>query len=53
MNDDDTQFYSPTQSDHDRSSPTESDAVRHGPTDLQKRSEFHTLTTRDVMKIFE
>src|SRR2546429_3042693 len=53
MNDDDTQFYSPTQSDHDRPSPTESDAVRHGPTEQQRRSEFHTLTTRDVMKIFD
>src|SRR6266446_4288975 len=53
MNNDDTQFHSPTRSDHDRPSPTESDAVRHGPTELQKRSEFHTLTTRDVMKIFE
>ena len=53
MNDDDIQLDSPTQSDHDRPSPTESDAVRHGPTDQQRRSEFHTLTTRDVMKIFE
>ncbi len=53
MNDDDIQLDSPTQSDHDRPSPTESDAVRHGPTDQQRRSEFHTLTTRDVMKIFD
>src|SRR6266436_7479447 len=53
MNDDDIQYNSPTQSDHDRPSPTESDAVRHSPTELQKRSEFHTLTTRDVMKIFD
>src|SRR5439155_19031414 len=53
MNDDDIQYNSPTQSDHDRPSPTESDAVRHGPTDQQRRSEFHTLTTRDVTKIFE
>jgi hypothetical protein len=53
MHNDDTQLNSPTTSDRDRPSPTESDAVRHGPTDLQTRSEFHTLTTRDVMKIFE
>src|SRR5882724_13161983 len=53
MSDDDTQLKSPTTSDQDRPSPTESDAVRHSPTELQRRSEFHTLTTRDVMKIFE
>ena len=53
METDDIQLNSPTTSDRDRPSPTESDAVRHGPTELQTRSEFHTLTTRDVMKIFE
>src|SRR5262249_683739 len=52
MNDDNQQF-SPTPSDIDRPSPTPSDSVRPSPTMSATRTEAHTLTTREVMKIFE
>src|ERR671938_1539476 len=50
---DDTQQFSPTPSDNDRPRPTESDTVRPSPTMSATRTEAHTLTTREVMKIFE
>ena len=50
---DDTQQLSPTTSDTVRPSPTESDDVRPRPTMSATRTEAHTLTTREVMKIFE
>jgi hypothetical protein len=50
---DDTQQLSPTTSDTVRHSPTESDDVRPRPTMSATRTEAHTLTTREVMKIFE
>jgi hypothetical protein len=50
---DDTQFNSPTPSDQDRPRPTESDTVRPRPTMSATRTEAHTLTTREVMKMFE
>ena len=53
MNTDDTQNFSPTPSDNVRPSPTPSDLVGHSPTMSATRSEAHTLTTREVMKIFE
>ncbi len=53
MDNDDIQLNSPTPSDHDRPRPTESDTVRPGPTMSATRTEAHTLTTREVMKIFE
>jgi uncharacterized coiled-coil protein SlyX len=53
MNNDDTQFDRPTSSDNVRPSPTPSDLVRPSPTMSATRSEAHTLTTREVMKIFE
>jgi hypothetical protein len=53
MDTDDTQLNSPTMSDNVRPSPTASDSVRPSPTMSATRSEAHTLTTREVMKIFE
>src|SRR5919108_5777771 len=50
---DDTQQLSPTSSDPVRPSPTPSDDVGHRPTMSATRTEAHTLTTREVMKIFE
>jgi hypothetical protein len=50
---DDTQQLSPTTSDTVRPSRTESDDVRPRPTMSATRTESHTLTTREVMKIFE
>jgi hypothetical protein len=50
---DDTQTLSPTPSDHVRPSPTPSDDVRPRPTMSATRTDAHTLTTREVMKIFE
>ena len=50
---DDTQPNSPTLSDDVRPSPTPSDDVRPRPTMSATRSDKHTLTTREVMKIFE
>jgi hypothetical protein len=50
---DDTQQLSPTPSDNDRPRPTESDTVRPSPTMSATRTEAHTLTTREVMKMFE
>jgi hypothetical protein len=50
---DDTQHNSPTMSDDVRPSPTPSDNVRPRPTMSATRSDKHTLTTREVMKIFE
>ena len=50
---DDTQQFSPTPSDDVRPSPTTSDDVRPRPTMSATRTEAHTLTTREVMKIFE
>ena len=50
---DDTQQLSPTSSDHDRPRPTMSDDVRPSPTMSATRTEAHTLTTREVMKMFE
>src|SRR5688572_9487539 len=53
MTHDDTQSLSPTSSDQVRPSPTPSDPVGPRPTMSATRSEAHTLTTREVMKIFE
>src|SRR5712691_1494478 len=53
METDDRQVTSPTLSDHDRPRPTTSDHVGHGPTMQDKRREDHTLTTREVMQLFE
>ena len=53
MTHDDIQQFSPTMSDPVRPSPTSSDNVRPRPTMSATRSEAHTLTTREVMKIFE
>src|SRR5215217_6754930 len=53
MNNDDIQLNSPTPSDHDRPRPTESDTVRPSPTMSATRTDAHTLTTREVMKMFE
>jgi ATP-dependent Lon protease len=50
---DDTQQLSPTPSDNDRPRPTESDTVRPSPTISATRTDAHTLTTREVMKMFE
>jgi hypothetical protein len=50
---DDTQQLSPTMSDSVRPSPTPSDPVRPSPTMSATRTEAHTLTTREVMKMFE
>ena len=50
---DDTQQLRPTPSDHDRPRPTESDTVRPRPTMSATRTDAHTLTTREVMKMFE
>ena len=50
---DDTQQLSPTPSDDVRPRPTESDTVRPSPTMSATRTEAHSLTTREVMKIFE
>jgi chromosome segregation ATPase len=50
---DDTQPLSPTPSDNVRPRPTESDTVRPRPTMSATRTEAHTLTTREVMKMFE
>jgi hypothetical protein len=49
----DIQQFSPTTSDTVRPSPTQSDDVRPRPTMSATRTEAHTLTTREVMKMFE
>jgi hypothetical protein len=53
MTTDDMQQNSATPSDDVRPSPTPSDDVRPRPTMSATRSDAHTLTTREVMKIFE
>jgi soluble cytochrome b562 len=50
---DDTQRNSPTMTDHDRHAPALTGTDRQSPTMSATRSDKHTLTTREVMKMFE
>jgi hypothetical protein len=53
MEPDNSNEYSPTRSDLDGLSPTTSAHVRPRPTNLQTRRDDHSLTSREVLKIFE
>ena len=53
MNTDNPQYESPTTSDNVGHSPTMTDTVRPRPTTSDQRTEAHTLTSREVLKLFE
>jgi hypothetical protein len=53
MNTDDTQFVPPTVTGSDGQEPAVTGSDRRDPTNAPTRSEAHTLTTREVMKMFE